>query len=93
MSYNLAILDKLLIKVIQKIKQTANQCREKLINYTNEFIIQIENKLNELAKQLEQSRNKNKFNEIDLKQLKKSFFFIKTNLKNCFLKKKFYFVD
>ncbi len=30
---------------IQKIKQTANECRQNLIKYTNEYIIEIERKL------------------------------------------------
>src|ERR1700733_5904590 len=39
-------IDKWEMDSIEKIKQTANQCREKLINYKNEFINEIENKLN-----------------------------------------------
>jgi len=55
---------------INKIKQTADECRQTLIKYTNKYIIEIENKLNNLAKQLKQTRQENQFNEIDLNQLK-----------------------
>jgi len=55
---------------IKKIKQTADECRKRLINYTNTFIIEIENKLNDLTGQFKQIRKENKCNEIDLNQLK-----------------------
>ncbi len=55
---------------IKKIKQTAEECRQILIKYTNTFIIEIENKLNDLTEQFKQIRKKNKFNEIDLNHLK-----------------------
>jgi len=51
---------------INKIKQTAEQCRQELIDCTNKFIIKIENKLNDLAGRLKEVRKENEFNEIDL---------------------------
>jgi chromosome segregation ATPase len=55
---------------IQKIEQIANQCQQRLIRYTNQFLIQTENQLNQLTEQLKQIRQKNKLNEFDLDQLK-----------------------
>jgi vacuolar-type H+-ATPase subunit I/STV1 len=55
---------------IEKIKQTAEKSRQKLINYTNNHIIVIENQLNHLAKQLKEIRQDNEFNEIDLNQMR-----------------------
>jgi chromosome segregation ATPase len=55
---------------IKKIEQTAEQCRESLINYTNEYIIHLENQLNKLAKEIQKIRQENEFNEIDLNHLK-----------------------
>ena len=56
---------------IDQIKQTADECRQRLIKYTNKHIIEIENKLNNLAKQIKETREENNFNEIQLKQLEK----------------------
>lgn len=55
---------------IGTIKQTAQQCRQRLINYTSKFINNIENKLNDLTKQIKQIAQENQFNEIDLDELK-----------------------
>jgi sugar lactone lactonase YvrE len=55
---------------IQKIKQTAQESRRKLIKYMNNHIIVIENQLNHLAKQLKEIREENEFNEADLNQLR-----------------------
>ena len=51
---------------IDKIKQTATECREILIEYINE----IENKFLQLTQQLKDIREENEFNEIDLDHLK-----------------------
>jgi uncharacterized protein (UPF0335 family) len=51
---------------IEKIKQTAKECRQILIEHIN----QIENKLKELTEQIRNIRQENEFNEIDLNQLK-----------------------
>jgi hypothetical protein len=63
-------IDQWEINSIQKIKQRAKECREILINYTNENINQIENKLNNRNEQLISNEKKNDFNEIDLGQFK-----------------------
>lgn len=55
---------------INKIKQAAQQCRQKLINYTNKFINNSENKLNDTTKQMKQFSQENQFNETDLDELK-----------------------
>lgn len=54
---------------INQIKQIADECRQKLIKYTSEHIFEIENKLNNLAKQIQQTREDNNFTEIQLKEL------------------------
>jgi hypothetical protein len=63
-------IDQWEINSIQKIKQRAKECREILINYTNENINQIENKLDNRNEQLISNEKKNDFNEIDLGQFK-----------------------
>jgi hypothetical protein len=55
---------------INKIKQTAEECRRILIESKKKYIIEIENKLVQLTKQMEEISQKNKFNEIDLNKLK-----------------------
>jgi outer membrane murein-binding lipoprotein Lpp len=55
---------------INKIEQTAKECKQKLINYTNKYFIDIENKLNDIGKEIIQIRQQNEFNEIDLNQFK-----------------------
>ncbi|CAF3631892.1 unnamed protein product [Rotaria sp. Silwood1] len=57
---------------INKIKQTANECRRKLINYTNKYIIRIENKLVKLTEELKRIHQENEYNEIHLNQLKET---------------------
>lgn len=54
---------------IDKIKNLANKYREKIINYTNKCIIDIENNLNNLSEQSKQIRKGNKLNENLLIQL------------------------
>ncbi len=51
---------------ITKIEQTAMECRESLMNYTKRVLIEIEDKLNNIARELNQIRQENEFNEIDL---------------------------
>jgi hypothetical protein len=55
---------------IEIIKQTANQCRQILIQHTNNNINQIEINLSKLTDQLKYTRQENNFNEIDLNQYK-----------------------
>jgi hypothetical protein len=55
---------------IDKIKQKAKQCREILINYTNEIINETEMKLDDSNEQLRPNEGKNDFNEIDLDRFK-----------------------
>ena len=54
---------------IDKIKQTAQLCREKLINYSNKSLLETEKKLNDLAQQIKEMRHENEFNEIHLNHL------------------------
>ena len=63
-------IDQWEIDSIQIIKQIAEQCRQKLINYINKFHNKLENQLNNVAKQIKDIREENEFNEIDLNHLK-----------------------
>lgn len=63
-----------------KITQIADQCRQTLINYTNKFIIEIENKLDNTIKQQTSIRGKNEFNEIHLEELKQKLNKLKEEL-------------
>ena len=45
---------------IQKIKQTAEQCRERLMNYFNIFFLGKEKQLNDLAEQIKEMRHENR---------------------------------
>jgi chromosome segregation ATPase len=55
---------------IQKIEQTANEARDRLLKHTAEYITQIEVKLNKLTDQLKQCRLEKDFIETDLYQWK-----------------------
>ena len=57
---------------INKIKQKAQQFREKLTNYTNKIISQIEMTLNDPKEQPISTDRKKKFNEIHLDQFTKN---------------------
>jgi hypothetical protein len=65
---------------INKIKQTAQQSRQRLINYRNKFISNIENQLNDLTKQIKLFNQENQFNEIDLDELKEKLRILKEEL-------------
>ena len=54
---------------IEKIKQTAQQCRDKWINYSNHSLPKIEKKLNDIAKQIEDMYRETEFSETDLNLL------------------------
>jgi hypothetical protein len=55
---------------IRKIRQTAEESRQLLLQYTTEHITQIEIDLNKLTEGLRHIRQENDFNEIDLNQFK-----------------------
>ena len=55
---------------INKIREKAQQCRNKWIRYSTSFLQQIEMKLNDLAKQMKTIHEENEFNELDLNRLK-----------------------
>ncbi|CAF1286301.1 unnamed protein product [Adineta ricciae] len=55
---------------IEKIKQTAEQCRQMLIKYPNNQLLIIEQKFNQIIEQIKQFHQDNEFNEIDLNQLR-----------------------
>jgi chromosome segregation ATPase len=65
---------------MKKIKQTAEECRQKLMKYTSKGIMELENQLNNLAKQMKDIRQENEFNEIDLKQFKEKLNKLKDEL-------------
>jgi len=54
---------------INKIQQIAEETRQLLIKYTNEYINQIEIRLIKLTEELKQIRQEDDFNEINLNQL------------------------
>ena len=55
---------------IEKIKQTAQQCRLKWTNYSDEYLDIMEKKINDFAQQIKQMNAEDEFNEIDLNHLK-----------------------
>ena len=55
---------------INKIKQTADQYRERFLNLRNESIGVVESKLDDLAQQMKKMRQENEFNDLDLHQVK-----------------------
>jgi hypothetical protein len=55
---------------IQKIQQTAEECRQILLQHTNEHFNQIEINLAKLTDHLRETRQENDFNEIEINQLK-----------------------
>jgi sugar lactone lactonase YvrE len=57
-------------KTIDIIKQTAEQCRQRLYEYIDNNMNERENKLKELTDQLRRIRKENEFNEIDLERCK-----------------------
>jgi hypothetical protein len=66
---------------ISKIKQAARECKDKLISLiNNEYFIEIEKKLTDIAEELEKIRRKNQFNEIDLNHLTRNLNKLKTEL-------------
>ena len=62
-------VDKWEVDSINKIRQTAQECRQLLVQHTNDHILDIENKLTKLTKELKQIRKDDEFNEIDLNQM------------------------
>jgi len=52
---------------LNKIRQTAEEARKKVLEHTNQHFEQIEIKVNELTKQFQQSREENDFYETDLR--------------------------
>ena len=62
-------VDKWEVDSITKIRQTAQECRQLLVQHTNDHILDIENKLTKLTKELKQIRKDDEFNEINLNQM------------------------
>jgi len=73
-------IDQWKIDSINKIEQTAEECKQSLINYTNKYLIEIENKLNKLTNEIKEIRKKNKFNEIYLNETKENLNKLKEEL-------------
>ncbi len=65
---------------IKKIEQTATRFRERVMNYTKKFLIQLENKLNNIAKELKRIREENEFNEVDLERFRQKLNKLKEEL-------------
>jgi phosphomevalonate kinase len=65
---------------IMKIKQTAKECKQTLIDYINKDFINIENKLNKLTNEIKEIRKKNKFNEKNLNEIKQNLNKLKEEL-------------
>ncbi|CAF1457684.1 unnamed protein product [Adineta steineri] len=55
---------------IEIIQQKAQECRKIVIEYSQTFINDIENKFNNLSEQIKQIHQENEFNEIDLNYLR-----------------------
>ncbi|CAF3872481.1 unnamed protein product [Rotaria sp. Silwood1] len=55
---------------IKKIKQTAHECRQILLQHSTKHITQIEDNLEKLTDKLREIRQENDFNEIDLNEFK-----------------------
>jgi len=58
------------INSINIIQQTADEAKQLILIYTNEYFREIEIKLKKLTKELKYIRSENDFNEINLNQLK-----------------------
>ena len=56
---------------MEKIQQTAQQCRSECINYVSRCLMQMEKRLNELAEQINEIHQENEYSEIDLNQLER----------------------
>jgi hypothetical protein len=56
---------------IRKIQQTANECRQQILQHSSEYINNIEIALVKLTDQLRQARRENDFNEIDLHEFRR----------------------
>jgi chromosome segregation ATPase len=65
---------------INKIQQTAKECRQILLQHTTEYINQIEINLTKLTDQLRETRQENDFNEIDLNEFKQKLTQLTTEL-------------
>ena len=64
-------VDKWEIDSINKIRQTAEECRQLLVQHKNYYILDIESKLAKLTEELKRIRKDDEFNEIDLNQIQK----------------------
>jgi chromosome segregation ATPase len=56
---------------IEKIQQTAVEAKELLLKYTDEYMTQMEMKLNKITEELKEIRQENDFNEIDLQEFRR----------------------
>lgn len=67
---------------MKKLQQTANECRQSVVNHISRNIHQIEVDLKELTDQLKQVRQEEDFNEIELKRLRKKLAELAEKLNN-----------
>ena len=65
---------------INKIRQTAEECRTKLIDHTNKDLGELENKLNNIAQEIQRIRKEDEANEIHLNQFKEKLAKLKEQL-------------
>ncbi|CAF4362814.1 unnamed protein product, partial [Adineta steineri] len=70
------------VNSIEKIQQTAKDCREIVIKLSQTFIDDIEMKFNDLSEQIKQIRQDNEFNEVNLNYLKNQLIEITEILNN-----------
>ena len=61
-------------------RETNQQSREKWTNYSNEFLLAIETRLNDLAEQIRDMSKENEFNERDLNNLGKKLQILRKEL-------------
>ena len=64
-------IDQWEIDSIDKIQQTAEQCRQQWTKYFAKYLLQIENRLNNLAQEMRRMLEQNEYNETDLNEFKR----------------------
>ncbi len=65
-------IDKWEDESINKIKQTAEECRQQIINSTKTSIVEMEKQFNDFAQKLKEVRKENDFNDTDVNRFKEN---------------------
>ena len=55
---------------IDRVKQTAQECREMFLNHAGSLLLDVEKKFDQLTEQMKAMRQENEFNDLDLNQIK-----------------------